>query len=130
MTMVYLQASGGAGPVAVSLELDAHVELAMAKLEQPGNPAKPVPPTTKTKSKATWSMSAVGQQEVIVFSIDWLGIAPQAAGQAFDATLTVADAQGALLQPYAGSDNPTIEGGQIGPAENPTFAGTLGVAIG
>ena len=129
MTMIYLQAGGAVEPLTVKLELDSFVELSLAKLEQPGSATTPTPTTSRSKSDATWQISSVGAP-AITFSIDWLGVAPQDAGKAFDAKLTITDAGGALLTPFAGSDNPTVEGGKIGPAERPTCAGTFGVAVG
>jgi hypothetical protein len=128
MTMIFLQAPAAPGNLTVTLDVDNFVNLAMAKLEQPGNPTFPVPTTAQTLSSATWTVGSVGTP-AITFSIDWLGVAPQGAGSPFNATVTVTDSAGAPLAAFAGSANPLVEGCVIGPPENPTFAGTFGVAV-
>jgi hypothetical protein len=130
MTMVFL--NPGNGPLKVTLTVDSTVYLYGAELYQDSGANTLLVPGSKTEDTAVWTSVAPSPADApsISLAATWEVVHNVTAGQLYTAMVTVQDAAGVLLQPQQGSANPTQVPGQIGPADNPTDFGRLGIFVG
>ncbi len=128
MSLTFLIPAGE--PVTVTLSVDSQVFLHKATLrENVGAHTGVAPWSTKTVDTATWE-NIVSHDGAVSLDVSWVVIHNATPGRPYVATVTVTDADGNLLEPREGSENPTEVEGQIGPPDNPTDFGHQGVFIG
>lgn len=121
------------GSLNVELTLDSHIYLHQAELIlDSGVHARIVPVGLKDAHTAVWRQlgSDAVAQTPLSFSIGWRAIATDKPGIPYDATITVRDVRGVLLETFPSTENPSRWRGQIGPADNPTDVGQVGVKVG
>lgn len=131
MTMMALRPPANPGPLTMTLVLDSQVFLFSAELvEDCGDHSQVVSATAKTIDSAEWRVDKCPPTAAeISVGITYVGVHSQAPNHPYNATLTVTDSQGNLLQPHPPYQNPMRVPGETGPADNPTDMGRFGVVV-